>query len=187
MTTISLPWTDPPRRIAPGRLWRDLGPVSSAFAIVAGRAAGSAPPNLFTTLGLHPRLARAWMRFAARLMPFGTLNRADTELVILRVAYNSRCAYEWRHHVRLAERAGLTSEEILRVADGANAAGWSPVQAALLQAADDVHTDKRIADSTWSVLAGHLDDKKLVELCMLIGHYEMLAIVVLSLGIQRDS
>jgi AhpD family alkylhydroperoxidase len=107
--------------------------------------------------------------------------------VILRVAYNTGCAYEWQHHTHLAKRAGLTSEQVLRVADGADTAGWSPFQAALLRAADDVHATRRIADATWSELSRHLDDRKLVELCMLIGHYEMIASVILSLGIQRDS
>ena len=64
------------------------------------------PPNLFSTLARHRRLFRAWLRFAGALMPRGSLPRADTELVILRVAHNSRCEYEWRHHERLGPRPG---------------------------------------------------------------------------------
>ncbi|MDI3405229.1 carboxymuconolactone decarboxylase family protein [Streptomyces cavernicola] len=38
------------------------------------------------------------MRFAARLMPRGTLPRRDTELIILRVSRLCDCAYEFTHH-----------------------------------------------------------------------------------------
>ena len=52
-------------------------------------------------------LFRAWLIYSAQLMPFGSLPRRDAELVILRVAWRSREAYEWWHHVPLALRAGL--------------------------------------------------------------------------------
>ena len=54
----------------------------------------------------------ALARFAGALMPGGTLPRADTELVILRVAHNTGCEYEWGHHERIGRRAGLTAEEV---------------------------------------------------------------------------
>src|SRR5690242_14814356 len=101
-------------RIPPGDR-RDIGLVNTGIARVIGRAAGSGPPNLFTTLSRHRRLYRRWLRFAGSLMPGGRLPREDTELLILRVAHNCACAYEWGHHVRLGRRAGLTADEIERV------------------------------------------------------------------------
>ena len=41
------------------------------------------------TIARHRRLFRPWLRFAATLMPGGVLPRADSELVILRVAHNA--------------------------------------------------------------------------------------------------
>ena len=90
-----------------------------------GRATGGRPPNIFTTLGRHRGLFRRWLWFAGGLMPGGKLPRADSELVILRVAHNTGCEYEWGHHERLGRRAGLTPEEIERVRSGPGAEGWS--------------------------------------------------------------
>jgi hypothetical protein len=45
-------------------------------------------PDVFLLLLRHPHPFWAWLRFASKLMPFGTLDRRDAELVILRVAWN---------------------------------------------------------------------------------------------------
>ena len=78
-------------RIAPARP-HQLRPLARIVAEVAGRVTGSGPANIFTTLGQHPRLFRAWLRYSAHLMPFGQLPRRDSELVILRVAWQCRSA-----------------------------------------------------------------------------------------------
>jgi S-formylglutathione hydrolase FrmB/alkylhydroperoxidase family enzyme len=172
-------------RIPPGTR-REIGFVNSLIASVIGRATGGPPPRIFTTLARHRRLFRAWLRFAGRLMPRGTLPRRDTELVILRVAHNCGCEYEWRHHVRIGARAGLSKGEIKRVREGPDAAAWATGDAALLRAVDELHRDRVISDATWRDLAALLSDTQLIELCMLAGHYEMLAMTLLSIGVEPD-
>ena len=119
-------------------------------------------------------------------MPGGRLPRADTELLILRVAHNTGCDYEWGHHERLGRQAGLAAVEIDRVREGPHAEGWSTRQATLLTAADELHSARRIGDETWAALRPLLDDEQLIELCMLVGHYEMLAGTLNSLGVEPD-
>jgi AhpD family alkylhydroperoxidase len=172
-------------RVAPGTA-ADIGYVNLSIARILGAAAGTGPPNLFTTLARHRRLFRRWLRFAGALMPGGRLPRGDTELVILRVAHNAGCEYEWRHHEQLARLSGLTREEVERVRLGAEAPGWSDRQRLLLRAADELHGRRLISDELWAELAARLSDAELIELCMLIGHYEMLAMTLLSLGVQPD-
>ena len=106
--------------------------------------------------------------------------------MILRVAANCDSEYERRHHERLARRAGLTADEIARVAAGPGAAGWSERDATLLRAVDELHADRRISDGVWARLAAERSDADLIELCMLVGHYEMLAMTIESLRIQPD-
>jgi NAD(P)-dependent dehydrogenase (short-subunit alcohol dehydrogenase family)/alkylhydroperoxidase family enzyme len=175
------------QRVKPGS-FKQLGLRNAAIAGVLGRAAGTPPPHLFTTLGRHRRLFRAWLRFGGALMPFGKLPRRETELVILRVAHNSACEYEWRHHEHLAVRSGLSDADVERVqADGtASDSAWTERQRLLLAAADEMHKERVIGDDLWGRLSEHFSDLELIELCMLIGHYEMLAMAIGSLGIQPD-
>ncbi len=172
-------------RIGPGTR-REIGPVNFAISRLAGLVAGTNPPHLFTTLGRHRGLFRRWLLFAGSLMPGGRLPRADTELVILRVAALCDCAYERTHHERLGRRAGLSEAEISRVPAGPTAEGWSVRQELLLRATDELHEHRRISDATWSGLAQELDEVRLLELCLLVGHYEMLAMTLNSAGTQPD-
>jgi AhpD family alkylhydroperoxidase len=172
-------------RVTPGTP-AQIGRVNTAITRLLGAATGGPPPNLFTTLARHRGLFRPWLRFAGALMPGGTLPREESELVILRVAHLTGCAYEWHHHERLGARAGLSVEEITRVRDGAEAAGWTPRRALLLSAVDELHRDGRIGDALWARLAAQWSDSELIELCLLTGHYIMLAMTITSLGIQLD-
>jgi AhpD family alkylhydroperoxidase len=172
-------------RIAPGGRG-DVGLLAWAISRAAGRVGGTGPPNLFLTLGRHRKLFRGWLRFAGRLMPGGKLPRRETELVILRVSHLRSCSYEFEHHVRLGRRAGLVDADIARVLEGPEVEGWSPRERALLAAVDRLHHDQDLDDTTWSSLLSHLDERELIELCMLVGHYEMLATVIGALRIEPD-
>jgi alkylhydroperoxidase family enzyme len=172
-------------RIAPGDR-RQVGWLNHGIAKLAGIATRGEPPHIFTTLGRHRRLFRRWLWFAGALMPGGKLPRDETELVILRVAHNAGSEYEWGHHERLGRRAGLSEEEIARVREGPGAPGWSPRRALLLSAADELHADGVIGDELWARLSAELDEVRLIELCMLVGHYEMLAMTLGSLRVQPD-
>ena len=172
-------------RIAPGT-FRQAGPIASLVAWAGGRQAGTGPLNLFRTLGRHRRLFHGWLWFAGRLMPGGSLPRRETELVILRVAVLRDCAYEYRHHVRLGRRAGLTPAEITALSDGPGWSGWSPRERAVLDAVDALHADGDLDDATWRRLRDHLGDRECIELCMLAGHYEMLATTITALRIQPE-
>jgi AhpD family alkylhydroperoxidase len=172
-------------RVTPGTL-RDLGLVNWTLCRVIARAAGVREAHLFRTLGRQRRLFRAWLFFASRLMPGGTLSRAESELAILRVAHVRGCRYEADHHARLARRAGLTDADVERVSAGPAARGWSERQGALLRAADVLLETRSLDDATWRALKPHFDDAQLVEICILVGHYDMLATTVAALRIERD-
>lgn len=172
-------------RIEPGDR-RAVGLTTWAFSRVAGRMAGTGRPNLFLTLGRQRRLFRGWLWFAGRLMPGGTLPRKDTEMIILRVAHLRRCAYEFDHHVRLGRRAGLDAGDVERIVAGPDADGWTDRPRALLAAADRLHHDQDLDDGTWATLQKFLTPSQTIELCLLVGHYEMLATVITALRIQPD-
>jgi len=148
---------------------------------------GTRPPHLFLTLGRHRSLFWGWLLFAGRLMPGGRLRRRESELCILRVAQLRDCRYEFEHHVRLGRRAGVTKADVERLAVGPAATGWSPRERALLTAVEELHAGNDLGDETWSELRRHVDEREAIELCMLVGHYEMLATVIATLRIQPDA
>jgi len=177
------PRTDP--RITPGRR-RDVGLPTWLLARLAGRVTHTEPPAIFLVLGRHRRLFRGWLHFAGRLMPGGRLPRRETELVVLRVAHLAGSAYEWAHHARLARRAGLGDAEVVRVAEGPDAPGWSGRDRLLLEVADELRATRDLSDGTWTRLRRELDEETCIEVLMLVGHYEMLATTLSVLRIAPD-
>ena len=139
-------------RIAPAQP-RELKPLARIVAEVAGRVSGSGPPNVFTTLGRHPRLFRAWLRYSAHLMPFGLLPRRDTELVILRVAWQCRSAYEWQQHVSLALRVGLTPDEIAGVPGESPSGAFTERRRTLPAVCDEMLARRALSDATWNAVS----------------------------------
>jgi 4-carboxymuconolactone decarboxylase len=155
-------------------------------ALRAGPGPDGADLNIFATLARHPRLLKRWSAFGGTLLYGGELPERDRELLILRTAWNCRADYEWGQHVRIGVAAGLTEEEVDRVPGGPGASGWSHEDAALLTAADELHDDARIGDESWRALAARFSDSQLIELCMVVGQYHLVAFTLNSLGVERE-
>ena len=172
-------------RITPGRT-RDTGLAVQGFARLAGRVTGTEPPAVFLTLGRHRRLFWGWLVFAGALMPGGRLTRRETELVILRVATLSGSDYELTQHRRLGRKAGLSADEIDRLALGADDPSWSEGDRLLLEVTDELHADANLSDATWSRLRAAYDERRCIELVMLVGHYQMLATTLNTLRVSPD-
>jgi alkylhydroperoxidase family enzyme len=143
------------------------------------------PMNIFTTLARQPELFRRWLGFGGELLD-GRLPGRLRELVILRTAARFDGRYEWVQHIALGRREGITDTEIASLGGELVTTGWAPLELAALLAVDETADDGVIADATWAVLAGHLDEAELVELTMLIAHYLMLATVLRSLRVQLE-
>jgi len=156
-------------------------------------AAGSGVPvpdapaaNIFTTLVRHPGLFRRWLPFGGKLLT-GKLPPRERELLILRTGWRCRSEYEWGQHVLIGQASGLTADEIARIKDGPDAAGWDRFEAVLLRAADELHDDNRIGDATWGALADRYDERQLIEVPMLVGQYHLVAFTLNTLGVQREA
>jgi 4-carboxymuconolactone decarboxylase len=143
--------------------------------------------NIFATLARHPRLLNRWAAFGGVLLYGGSLAPREREILILRTARNCRADYEWSQHVRIGLDAGLTDDEIDRLAaDPPRDDDWSDDDRALLRAADELHADATISDTTWQALARRLDHQQLIEVCMIVGQYHLVAFTLNALGIETE-
>ncbi len=162
----------------------ELAPILGVELAGAGTRLGD--NNIFATLARHKDLFKAWLPLGGFLLGAGVLGARERELVILRTGYNCSSEYEWGQHVRISQLLGIGADEIQRVADGPDADGWSEADAALLRAADELHTHSKVTDDTWAALADRYDEAALIELAMLVGHYHMVAFALNSLEVDLD-
>jgi len=142
--------------------------------------------NIFSTLIRHVDLYRAFMRFGAHMLRHNTLQPQWRELVILRIGYLCRCAYEFHQHARIGRQVGLTEADIEAVRAGPGATHWSAAQRALLQATDELHAQQCISDATWAELEQSLDEKKRIDLVFTAGQYTLVSMALNTLGVQIE-
>lgn len=140
------------------------------------------------TMAHHPALAQAYFTLNGHLLRATTLTERQRELLVLRVAAVRKCGYEWAQHLFVARDAGLTDEEIGRIAYGPDAPFWSEFEAALLRSVDELIVEGAISRSTWQTLAAELGTQQLLDLIFTVGSYDTLAAMMssLELGIDDD-
>lgn len=147
---------------------------------------GAEPLNIFRTLANHPKLLRRWLVFGNHVLFKSTLAPRERELVILRIGWLCRAGYEWGQHVVIGREAGLSDEEIQRITEGPEAKGWSELDVLLLRATDELHSDSFVSDPTWKALEGHLSTQQLMDLVFAVGQYNLVSMVLNTLGVQLD-
>ncbi|MFD7709113.1 carboxymuconolactone decarboxylase family protein [Streptomyces sp. NPDC059785] len=146
------------------------------------------PLMLFRVLERHPELATQMRTLGGGLLASGRLTDADRELVIARVAVRCGCAYEWGAHMAAyADAAGLTPDLIaLTVSGTPDDPAWSPRQAALLRAVDELHDTVALTDPTWDGLRSHLTEVETLEFLVLAGWYRTIAYVLNGVRISPE-
>jgi alkylhydroperoxidase family enzyme len=131
-------------------------------------------------------LCRKFQAMSAHFVQNYRIPLREKELLILRTAYLSRAQYQWGRHYNTGRRAGLTDEDIARIVEGPDAAGWTPFEAVLLRAADEMHTSRFISEPTWKALAERYSDQYLLEIVLIVGNYTMLAIYQNTIGMPLE-
>lgn len=142
--------------------------------------------NVFKTLAHHPKLMKRWLPLGNHLLFKTSLSPRDRELLILRTAWLARADYEWGQHVVIAEREGLTRAEVARIAEGPEAAGWTPGEAALLRAADELFNDTCLSDASFAALSKRYGTGEILDIVFTVGAYAMLAMALNSFGVTLD-
>jgi alkylhydroperoxidase family enzyme len=115
-----------------------------------------------------------------------TLDPADRELLILRVAWRTRSGYEWNQHHRMGGEVGLTEAKLAAVPEGGAAEVFTPREGTLLRAVDEMIDSYGVSQATWDQLAADFVPAQLFELLFVIGGYLCLAAVLNSIGLQGE-
>ena len=141
--------------------------------------------NVIRTMMRNMPLFNAFNVLGRHIMSDSSLDARLRELLIMRVAWNAQCEYQWGQHVRMSA-PDLSAEEHERIKQGAGADGWTELESALITATDELQSDAMISDDTWAVLDRHLDTPQITDVIFTVGHYNMVAMGLNSCGVQRE-
>lgn len=144
------------------------------------------PYNIHRVLARGPATLESWIGFGTHILRQNLLGERLRELVVLRVAWNSNCAYEWGQHARLSGRIGIPEAVIARVAAGPDDAGWLPVEAAIIRSVDEMMSRWSVSDDTYGQLVEHLSAEQLIDHVFLVGEFILVALVLNVFRIEPD-
>jgi len=147
---------------------------------------GERPLNIFATLSHHPKLMKRWMVFGNHVLAKSTPPARDREILILRTGWNCRAPYEWGQRVAIARGIGIGDDEIARIAEGPDANGWSDADASLLRAADELHDEQTLSDTTYAALVSRYDAQGLLDIVFTVGQYHLVSMALNTFRVERD-
>ena len=149
-------------------------------------AMNGAPIHIHCLLANHPELLKAWWGYRMYSVTGGDLEQRDCELVILRVAVHVEVWYEWAAHVDRGLAAGLTMDDIYRVAAGPSSADWNERDSLLLQAVDQLLARRGIDAVTQKSLGDYFSEKQMMDIVSLQGLYVTIACLIGTWGIELE-
>jgi alkylhydroperoxidase family enzyme len=147
---------------------------------------GAKQLNLYRALSFSPELVRAWMDFIWTLRDGCQTSRALRELVILRTAIRHESPYEWRHHVIMAEAAGVTADQIAELTNWTESAVFDGSERAALALTDAI-CDGTVTAADRASAASWFDECEIVEVVLTAAAYVMVPRVLAALGVPLET
>jgi alkylhydroperoxidase family enzyme len=138
-------------------------------------APSTEPLNLFRVLVRYPELMKRVNALGGLFMAHGSLAEREREIVILRVAWNTRCEYEFAQHAPIGRQHGLTEGQIRDLGRPLDLSSWTDSDRDLILFVDESMTQLEVADRTWDLVLRSHTEEQMMELVLLIGFYVMLA------------
>jgi 4-carboxymuconolactone decarboxylase len=142
--------------------------------------------NVTRTLAHQPDLLPHWRALGQALVLDQTLPGRERELVILRVAWRTRCEYEFGHHSREALSHGLSPAEI-RAITGPSEQWPRPHERDLLMMTDQLLDSDNLSDSQWTTLSASWTPGQLIGLVMTVGYFRAAAVLINVLGVELEA
>ncbi len=142
--------------------------------------------NALRTLIRVPALADRVFPVLSYVANDSTLSPRHRAMLILRTAWLTQNANLWATFASRAGEAGLTDDEVRRVAEGRTEEGWSEFEEVLVGLADQLFRNSSVTDETWDALSEQYDLYNMMDAVVTVGEIITRAILFNSLGIQPD-
>jgi alkylhydroperoxidase family enzyme len=152
-----------------------------------GTATGT-PGDYWTTFALVPDLLKMARRdLMGLLQPDRQLDPKLRELAIIRTGIVGDSRFEYSQHLKLARMVGIPEEKLAAIKGWTTSDLFSPVERAVMAAADEILARNLVEDETFAALQRHLSDAQILELFVVIGLWRMHGLIVRALHLEYDN
>ena len=109
------------------------------------------------------------------------------EIIILRAAYLTNCAYEWEANEVFARNVGLTDEQIALLCTDGPVTGLDPVSTLISRATDEITQQVALSDDTLAQLLERFGPSLTTQYILDISWFNMLSRFLLSTRVPRET
>jgi len=128
--------------------------------------------NLHRIMAYRPNLIKPRIAFSSSLVRNQTLLTPRVrELALLTVGRVTKGLYEFHHHLERALEAGLTEEHIMVLPLWESHPIFTNQDRAVIRYTEEMTINIRVADATFDALRSFLSKAEIVELTLVIAHY----------------
>jgi len=145
--------------------------------------------NFYRMMANSPAIARPVFELVWALWHDTHLDRADVELIILRVARTTGSEYEWVSHAPLARAAGVTDDQLRTLSDQADPRtdpAFEDRQRAMLTVVDEVTTGIVSPAASVTGFTDAFSEAERVEIMTIAGLYRGIAAMLRSFDVPLD-
>jgi alkylhydroperoxidase family enzyme len=125
----------------------------------------SLPPlNLFRVLANAPASFKPFLELGGAILFKSEFDARKREIAILRVAHLTRSNYEWVQHVALAKHAGVSDEEIEKIASDEVVSSLDAEDNLLCRVAEEITRDVKLSDDALAQIIERYGNRGATEL-----------------------
>ena len=151
------------------------------------RERGGQVGNIFKMLMHSPPAMNGWMEFFTAIRQRCALDARARELAILKVAVINGADYEFDAHKPFAMAAGVTREQIDALKRGESAATLTDSDRAVLDYTEAMTRNIKVPDAVFAAVRRHFDERRVVELTLTIGGYNLVSRFLVAMQIEPDT
>ena len=132
----------------------------------------------------NPEMFRGFGSLSGRVHSASHLSDRTRELVVLSVTGRLHATYEWRPHVRLAQKQGISAVDLEALWNGAvdRFEGMDRATVEFARAVDAATVD----EDMWERARKHYSELELLDMTMLAGFYGLASRLALTFDVEPD-
>ena len=128
-----------------------------------------------------------WMDYSRALLGQMELDPVLRELAILQLARLRDVEYQWVHHAAIARAVGASAEQVAAIKEGReDDASLGEAAREVLRFTREVTLDGAASEQSVEALAARLGPREVVELQLVVGHWNAICTFVSSFGLEPD-
>jgi len=131
--------------------------------------------NVFRMAANAPASFNGFLDFASSILFESEFDARKREIAVLRVAHVTRSIYEWTQHVVVAKMAGVTEEEIEKIASEGTVTTLDEEGNLLCRVADEISRDVKLSDAALAQILNSYGNRGATELILCVSYFNMLS------------